>query len=428
MTGCSRRAAFALLAACASAQQKDAGGMYTNTYWGNNALRFRGKDYVRVPHNDVMNAPLMDSWTIECWIKIEHLPPAPAHSSNTDATGGADPELDVLNLVGFHKRHPTLAITRSGHAYTAVRDVESTTFGYEGATDLSDGHFHHIAATWNGMSDDLGQQTLSLYVDGELEAGGPKYPGLESYNAASMCTDNLCEEGMHIGGFYQSGGKGYTGQFFDGIIDEVRVWQKPRTQEQLKRFANVPLRPSDHTKPSEGLLFYFPFDEQGLDDDEHMLVVESRAYPWFGLRGNSTGKGRPVFVESQAPLKCTVDSLARPCVEFGVGNTRETFGVAGSAGVSTFTSATKRRYSHGTMAAAVLLTMLFSASISIVLTRAVLIDGLELSLSLESVPVAGGALVKAVKGIFMGGGAPTTSFVPAPRQPQSSNGAYATVG
>ena len=39
--------------------------------------------------------------------------------------------------------------------------------------------------------------------------------------------------------------------------------------------------------------------------------------------------------------------------------------------------------------------------------------------------------VKAVKGIFMGGGAPTTSFVPAPpgRPPQtSSNGAYATVG
>ena len=154
-----------------------------------------------------------------------------------------------------------------------------------------------------------------------------------------------------------------------------------------------------------------------------MLVVESRAYPWFGLRGNSTGKGRPVFVESQAPLKCTVDSLARPCVDIGMGNTRETLGLAGSAGVGTYTSATKRRYSHGTMAAAVLLTMLFSASISIVLTRAVLIDGLELSLSLESVPVAGGALVRAVKGIFGGGGASTMSFVPAPRETQSSNGA-----
>ena len=29
------------------------------------------------------------------------------------------------------------------------------------------------------------------------------------------------------------------------------------------------------------------------------------------------------WVESEAPLKCMVDSLARPCIEVGMGNTRE---------------------------------------------------------------------------------------------------------
>ena len=73
-------------------------------------------------------------------------------------------------------------------------------------------------------------------------SGVPKHPGMDGYNAASECTDNMCEEGMHIGGFYQPGGRGYTGQFFHGVIDEVRVWQKPRTQEELKMFKDIPLR------------------------------------------------------------------------------------------------------------------------------------------------------------------------------------------
>ena len=87
------------------------------------------------------------------------------------------------------------------------------------------------------------------------------------------------------------------------------------------------------------------FDEQGLDSGD-MIVVESRAYPWFGLLGNSTGLGRPQFIESEVPLKCMVDSLARPCVESGVGNTRETYAPlsAGATGAGTYY---KRRYSHG---------------------------------------------------------------------------------
>ena len=186
-------------------------------------------------------------------------------------------------------------------------------------------------------------------------SGEPKRPGMSGYNAPSECTENLCEEGMHIGGFYQSGGrvghKGYTGHFFDGVIDEVRVWQRPRTVVEINMFMAVPLRPSDFTAPDKGLLFYFPFDERGVDSGQEMIVVESRAYPWFGLLGNSTGAGRPVWVESEAPLKCMVDSLARPCIEVGMGNTREeNYAVApGSAtGVAALASGLKRRYSHGT--------------------------------------------------------------------------------
>ena len=247
-------------------------------------------------------------------------------------------------------------------------------------------------------------------------SGVPKHPGMDGYNAASECTDNMCEEGMHIGGFYQPGGRGYTGQFFHGVIDEVRVWQKPRTQEELKMFKDIPLRPKDHMTHA-GLLFYFPFDEQGMDSGQEMIVVESRAYPWFGQLGNSSGKGRPLWVESGAPLRCMVDSLARPCVEAGVGNLREVSGSGSggsggaAAGLATGTGL-KRRYSRGAMASAVLLSMLLSAAISVALTRAVVVDGLELSCSADALPAAGRAIARAVRGVVSsepGSSAPSSS-------------------
>ena len=105
-------------------------------------------------------------------------------------------------------------------------------------------------------------------------------------------------------------------------------------QEVRKRAA-----PLKTTQPSEGLLFYFPFDEQASTTTSSSS--SSRGVPGLAAR-NSTGKGRPVR-RVQAPLKCTADSLARPCVEFGGQHPRD-LGIAGSAGVSTFTSATKRRY------------------------------------------------------------------------------------
>ena len=238
------------LAVISTANDYDPREHYAHTYYGNNALQFSGSQYVRVPHDVVMNAPLMNSWTIECWVKVDRVPPATPSSTSAQGdyfhgsasvtvTGGAvdeGGETDLLNLVGFYKRHPTLAITRRGHVYTAVRDVEGPAFVYEGSTDLRDGKFHHVAATWSGTDDEPAEQTLSLYVDGELEeAGGPlddgsgvpKHPAISGYSAASECTENMCEEGMHIGGFYQPGGRGYTGQFFHGVIDEVCTGPQP---------------------------------------------------------------------------------------------------------------------------------------------------------------------------------------------------------
>ena len=193
------------------------------TYPSNFALQFGGGQYVRVPHDSTMNAPLIDSWSVEAWVQLT--PGAQQQSGS-----------GVLNVVGFPTRHPSLGVTRTGHAYTEVRDGRGTHYGYEGTTQLADGQWHHLAATWEGRTAPEARE-LALYVDGVLESAGgpqddggevPKHPGRptasrpQGYVAASRCNEGLCEEGMQIGGYYQPGGGGYTGAYFNGAIDEVR--------------------------------------------------------------------------------------------------------------------------------------------------------------------------------------------------------------
>lgn len=84
---------------------------------------------------------------------------------------------------------------------------------------------------------------------------------------------------------------------------QVRVWTRPRTASEIRLRAGRPLRAADE----DGLLFYFPLDEPGTDTGS--VVIESRAYPWFGILGNSAGEGRPAWIVSTAPINCLVGEL-----------------------------------------------------------------------------------------------------------------------
>ena len=100
------------------------------------------------------------------------------------------------------------------------------------------------------------------------------------YTVASSCDDEegLCEEGMHIGGLYCCGGGGYTGQYFNGTIDEIRVWTRPLLRTELAQRMYVPLAPAEH----EALLLYFPLDDAGMEMGAN--AVESRALQWCAPR------------------------------------------------------------------------------------------------------------------------------------------------
>lgn len=278
----------------------------TAVYQSNFALSFNAAkgDVLRVPQEASMGAPLIDSFTVEMWVKASKKQKEPSD-------GG------VVNLLGFPGRHPFVGLAAdTGCAVVQLKLTNGSWYSYEGTTAIDDDKWHHVAATWDGTSANPAERELALYVDGVLEPSGgdeddslqvPKRPESAGHQVVRTCSNDLCEEGMHIGGLYCCSGKGYTGRYFNGTLDEVRVWTRALPQAELARKRSVPLAAGDET----GLLFYFPLDEAGMETGAN--VVESRALPWYAILGNAQGGGRPAWTVSSAPLTCAVDSHAPIC-------------------------------------------------------------------------------------------------------------------
>jgi hypothetical protein len=286
-------------------------------YPGNFALTFSAPSgsVLRVPHESSMAGPLIDSFTVEFWLL------ARPHDQLYPEEGR------VVNLVGFPGRHPFVGLASdTGCAVVQLKLSDGSWYTYEGTHPIADGEWHHVAATWDGTKPQPEQRELALYVDGELQPSGsdeddapsqtpPMRPeAAQGQSVVRSCADGLCEEGMHVGGLYCCSGGGYTGRYFNGTLDELRVWTRARTRTEILSTLATPLAAGD--EPS--LLFYFPLDEAGMEVGAN--VVESRALPWYGILGNAAGGGRPSWTISTAPLSCTRGSRAPVCVRLAGGD------------------------------------------------------------------------------------------------------------
>lgn len=106
-----------------------------------------------------------------------------------------------------------------------------------GVTPLMNGTWYHVAATYNGS-------VMRLYLNGNLDKeqtiGQPANANNISQLAfgTSMKTDNS------------------TTGYFDGVLDEVRIWDYPRTQGEIVGTINAKL-----SSPQTGLLGRWGFDE-----------------------------------------------------------------------------------------------------------------------------------------------------------------------
>jgi hypothetical protein len=218
----------------------------------NFALAFNGtSQLVRVPSS--ATTAIVGPMTVEAWIK----------RSVVGVQHSIVEKYDCNGIGGY-----VLRVTATDKIMFGTRDDCNFGVNVTGATSIPANVWTHVAGSWDGS-------TLRVFVngvsDGALASNRPQKPG----NSA-----------MKIG---ERGNAGVANSFFNGQIDEVRLWGVARTAAQINANKGVCVPVN-----SAGLNGYWKFDE-GLGT----TAIDSTANGNAGTLVNA-----PAYVPSTAPLIC----------------------------------------------------------------------------------------------------------------------------
>lgn len=181
------------------------------------ALAFDGvNDYISIPNES--NFDFTNQMTVEAWIKVNSF----SINDQSIITKGTD----------------SWALTRNGSTNSVKFTVNSTFFFTQsysvyGNRSVNDGKWHHIAATYNGSS-------LVLYIDGTFDASASD--GLSIDNSSAP---------VYIGGNAMA-----AGNYFNGQIDEVRIWNGALINSAIKANMNKTMNGNE-----PGLKGYWKLDD-----------------------------------------------------------------------------------------------------------------------------------------------------------------------
>ncbi len=196
-------------------------GLCCNFAFGqNSALSFDGvEEYLTIPHND--DYDVGDEFTVEAWIFAE---------TWTDQSWQG-------TILGKDNQGPDRGYAFRCGADGALSFVMSVDNNWEEAVTTSimnTNQWHHVAAV-------VDNGTITLYIDGQPMAD-------HSFTGDAVAGDDL---DLHI-----SASAGFDGRFFDGVFDEIRIWDTARTQSEISDNATV-----DLTGSEDNLVLYLPFNE-----------------------------------------------------------------------------------------------------------------------------------------------------------------------
>ena len=197
------------------------------------ALSFNGStDYIVVPHHESLN--LTDGFTITAWIHINEY----VEWASIVAKGGVPGDLDGTNNYSIQQSGPDggglpVYQTEFGHLRFTGAGQAILATSPESSTVLSLKQWYFITAIYDGTF-------LRYYVngrpDGVHEIGGPLIPNKDSLYIA------LDPPGAD--------------EYWNGTIDELKIWNKPLNKGQLRAAMNRSATPMRHA-----LVGYWPFNE-----------------------------------------------------------------------------------------------------------------------------------------------------------------------
>jgi hypothetical protein len=185
-------------------------------------------------------------------------------ASGTAAAFGLD--FGTNGVAGQADNHATLnPFTGGGFDSDSTNDL---------GTGSSWDHWTHVAMTWNGTQ-------LVTYVNGQ-----PKITSTGS-GATMLAT------GQSV---FVLGCNPMTSQCFNGMFDELRIWNVARSAQEVAAGFDEPMTGSE-----PGLVGYYKFDEMtGTTTADSVTTAGHTPHP--GTLKAATTADRPTFLSTQAPV------------------------------------------------------------------------------------------------------------------------------
>lgn len=214
----------------------------TNATWYmnnvNKAVSLDGQSYMTINASELPFG-FEDDYAIEFWMR---------------GAAQSDAQLVQMGEVALWiKADGTLQLTGKNAYSSADESVLATS-----ATDLTDNAWHHVALNM------LRQGAATVYVD-----------GIRCLTTSAVNVGNIATNYMIIGArritSVTDGTYSYD-RAFNGIVDEIRVWNATMNSDQLLKNRNVRLTGSE-----DGLVVYYSFEKKGLDSGNQVITMGNDA-------------------------------------------------------------------------------------------------------------------------------------------------------
>ncbi len=224
----------------------------TNNSGAGKAASFNGiNDYIEINHSASLN--ISDEITIEAWFNPNTLTTPFGWQAIVQKAWAIHVEPYYLYSIGY---------SNIDYRGLFMLGIEGVYYYIPGLDQIvSTGNWYHLVGTYNGSQ-------MKIYVNGML---------INSYNRTGSI--NTAITPLHIGKFTNQN------SFFNGIIDEVRIWNYVRTQTEIQNTMNYTL---DGDEP--GLMGYWNFNGDNPWDD-------------VSINGNDGApQGSIITINSTAPI------------------------------------------------------------------------------------------------------------------------------
>jgi len=202
--------------------------------------------------------------TIETWIKVNNIT-----SENDLSLGDAffTKNEEQWNAGDFY----TFIESSSGKLKARIQSDQ-----YPIEIDVqSDNSFYNHLESWVHMAFTWGNLGMKLYINGILQ--------MSQNQVTHSAMNNSCNIYIGAEGYKLHSGSYVIDNFFTGQIDEVRIWNHQRTNEQIIALWDEPLDSSYFVTIDSGLVGYWRFDEledlgvnnDGIDDVRDFSVLHN---------------------------------------------------------------------------------------------------------------------------------------------------------